>query len=614
MSSVDSLAARLLSATLMFDRASLEALEALAAESDRRVLRRGEVLVRESDPSDRFFIVLSGRFTVHRGDKAVSIAEIGQGELVGEVGFFAGLPRTATVLAARDSIVLEIRGSQFEKAAEALPSLRQAVTTFLARRFAVQSPSSSLLRQSARIRTLAIIPAGGSRMSPLFLRHLQEAFDTSTRARFVTRADIHTRFAGLPVDGQPVLNWLNELEAKTEIIVYIADEEANEWTRVCIRQADTVLFLADASCSPRLNRSEALALSVHPPSTGRLVLIHDNRSIAVSGTSAWLDERPHVGHHHHVALKDGSDIQRLVRFISGKARGFVAAGGGSLGSAHLGVYKAFVEAGTRFDYFGGTSSGAAMMAGIARGLDPEQIDQGTHDIFIKGRAFRRLTLPHFALLDHKVFDRALRAEYSEVLIEDLWLPFFALSTNLSSRRPHVHRRGKLWQAVRASGSIPGVLPPFFTADGDMLVDGGIMNNLPLEQMKELKNGPNVVVSLGSNGPQKYHVDYDRIPGASELAVAWLNPFGRAGLPKVPSMLHVIVASMLAHRPQDIALGEEDLLVCPPLSNPIGFMDWSRHSELFADAYVWTSRWIEDRSRQDDPGLRAVLGSSHRSRA
>ena len=249
-----------------------------------------------------------------------------------------------------------------------------------------------------------------------------------------------------------------------------------------------------------------------------------------------------------------------------------------------------------------------MMAGFARGLDAEQIDRATHDIFITSRAFRRPTLPRFALLDHKTFDRALRAEYSDVLIEDLWLPFFALSTNLSSRQPHVHRRGKLWQAVRASGSIPGVLPPFFTAEGDMLVDGGIMNNLPLEQMKELKTGPNVVVRLASSGPQKYNIDYDRIPGASELAVAWLNPFGRAGLPKVPSMLQVIVASMLAHRPQDVALGVEDVLVSPEVSSTISFMDWNRHSELFSDAYDRTARWIEERLRQNDTGLKAVLGT------
>jgi NTE family protein len=608
MSSVDSRAAKLLSATLMFDRASLLALEALAAESDRRLLRRGEALVREGDPADGFFIVLSGRFTVHKGDAMVPIAEIAQGELVGEVGFFAGLPRTATVLAARDSIVLEIRRNRFEKAAEALPSLREAVTTFLARRFAMQSPSSSRLEEPARIRTLAIIPAGGSRISSVFIRDLQKAFAATTRAQFVARGDIHARFPGLPIDDPLILNWLNELEAETEFIVYVADDEPTEWTQVCIRQADTVLLLANASCSPRLNPSEELALSVHPPSAGRLVLIHDKRSATVSGTPAWLDERPHIGQHHHVALGDGPDIQRLVRFISGKALGFVAAGGGSLGSAHLGVYKAFVEAGACFDYLGGTSSGAAMMAGFARGLDAEQIDRGTHNIFIKSRAFRRPTLPHFALLDHKAFDRALRAEYGDLLLEDLWLPFFALSTNLSSRQPHVHRRGKLWQAVRASGSIPGILPPFFTADGDMLVDGAIMNNLPLEQMKELKTGPNIVVNLGSSGSQKYAIDYDRIPGASELAVALLNPFGRARRPQVPSMFHVIAASMLAHGRQNIAVCEEDVLVCPEISSTISFMDWSRHSELFSGAYDHTTRWIEERLRQNDSGLRAVLGA------
>ena len=610
MSSADSLAARLMSATLMFDRASLLALEALAAESDRRVLRRGEVLVREGDPSDRFFVVLSGRFTVHKGDRIGSVAEIAQGELVGEIGFFAGLPRTATVLAARDSIVLEISRNHFEKAAEALPNLREAVTISLARRFATQSPILSGLQKPAKIRTLAIIAAGGSRISPVFIRHLQQEFAAVTRAQFVSRLDVHAKFAGRPIDDQPVLNWLNELEAQAEFVVYVADEEPNEWTRVCIRQADTVLLLANASSSPRLNTSEELALSVHPPSTGRLVLIHDNRSAAVSGTSAWLDERPHVGQHHHVALEDASDIQRLVRFISCKARGFVAAGGGSLGSAHLGVYKAFVEAGGRFDYLGGTSSGAAMMAGFARGLDAEQIDRGTHNVFVKSRAFRRPTWPRFALLDHKAFDRALREEYGDVLIEDLWLPFFALSTNLSSRQPHVHRRGKLWQAVRASGSLPGVLPPFFTADGDMLVDGAIMNNLPLEQMRELKTGPNVIVSFGSSGPQKYPIDYDRIPGRSELAIALLNPFGRARLPQVPSMLQVIAASILAHGPQDIAVGDEDVLVCPQVSSTISFMDWSRHSELFSDAYDRTAQWIEERLRQNDSGLRAVLGNAH----
>jgi NTE family protein len=146
----------------------------------------------------------------------------------------------------------------------------------------------------------------------------------------------------------------------------------------------------------------------------------------------------------------------------------------------------------------------------------------------------------------------------------------------------------------------------------MLVDGAIMNNLPLQQMRDLKTGPNVVVSFGSSAQQKHQIDYDRIPGASELAVTLLNPFGRASLPLVPSMLHVISACMLVHGPQEIAVRDDDVLVCPQPSFTVGFMDWSRHSELYLDAYESTMRWIEERLRQNDSALRALLAPSSSS--
>jgi predicted acylesterase/phospholipase RssA len=113
--------------------------------------------------------------------------------------------------------------------------------------------------------------------------------------------------------------------------------------------------------------------------------------------------------------------------------GFVAGGGGALGSAHLGVYKAFSEAGAVFDVFGETSAGAAVAAALAMGLDAEDIDARTHNIFVTNRAFRRFTLPYYGLLDHKAFDRALRTVYGDLLIEDLWRPFFAISANLADR-------------------------------------------------------------------------------------------------------------------------------------------------------------------------------------
>ena len=200
---------------------------------------------------------------------------------------------------------------------------------------------------------------------------------------------------------------------------------------------------------------------------------------------------------HHVALEDQADIDSLIRFMSGRALGFVAAGGGSFGSAHVGIYKAFRERGVVFDIFVGTSVGSAMAAGFAKNHEADHLERGTHEIFVRSRSFRRPTWPRYALLDHKAFDRALADQYgAQCRIEDCWRPFAAVATNLSTHNLELIRSGLLWQAVRASSAIPGLLPPFYTPEGAMLVDGCLIDNVPLAQMHQLKSGPNLVVHFG----------------------------------------------------------------------------------------------------------------------
>ena len=129
---------------------------------------------------------------------------------------------------------------------------------------------------------------------------------------------------------------------------------------------------------------------------------------------------------------------------------------------------------------GGTSGGAAMAAAFAMGTAPDDVDRATHDIFVTNKAMRRYTWPRYSLLDHKHFDDQLVRYYRGVDIEDLWIPYFAVSTNLTSHDLHRHRHGDLWAAVRASGSMPVLLPPYYTADGHMLVDGAILDNVPVQ--------------------------------------------------------------------------------------------------------------------------------------
>lgn len=327
----------------------------------------------------------------------------------------------------------------------------------------------------------------------------------------------------------------------------------------------------------------------HGAVNARLVLLHSSRSAAVSGTARWLNGRA-VQMHHHTALDDTGDVKRIARFVRGRATGFVAGGGGALGSAHLGVYRAFAEAGWSFDLLGGTSVGAAMVAGLAMGASPDRVDVGTHNIFVRSRAFRRLTLPWFSLLDHTVFDRALQEEYGDVRIEDLWIPFFAVASDVSNGRPAIIREGPLWEAVRASSAIPGVLPPFFTDAGSMLVDGGLMNNVPLDVMQQLKTGPNVVVALSAPRP-RYHVPYHAIPGLWGTLRALVNPLARRRLPAIPSAVQVITSSLLAGRTDGLTLGEHDILLRPPAPPGTRFSSWNRHAETYRAGYEYAVEWL-----------------------
>src|SRR5262249_43402643 len=445
----------LLAAVPGLEGRALKDLETLAAEAEQLELRRGEILVRQGDPSDTLYFVLSGRFAVRFEDAPERTAEIAQGQPIGEIGFFANLPRTATVVALRDSSVLAISRRQFQRISETSSALGDAGIASLATR--LSQAVVPAVTAPAAVRTVALMAAGGSRSSDRFVSSLREVASRGSRVIFLTESDVATRLAGASFDDAACSSWLNSLEADADLIFYIADDALTDWTRKCIRQADALLLVAEAGAVTDLNPSETFAFTLHPSAARRLVILHQQRTNVASGTGSWLESRA-VSMRHEAALQDTADVQRLFRFMSGRAVGFVAAGGGALGSAHLGVYKALCEAGADFDIFGGTSSGAAMAAALAAGAEPARVDEGTHNIFVKSRVFRRPPLPRYALIDHKAFDRALQAEFGEAMIEDIWKPFFAVSSNLSNHRPRIHRRGPVWHALRASGSIPGVLP------------------------------------------------------------------------------------------------------------------------------------------------------------
>ena len=574
----------------------------LAAELHTLSLKRGQTLVRQGETADALFIIVTGRFAVTLDGNRIPIAELGPGQPVGEIAFLAGGVRTATVTALRDSLVLRLGWADFEALSAKSPSIWRTLTVTLARRLADANVSRPP-PPDPRPRTLALIRAGDSALPPAFVDRLVDALAGNVVLLDAQRArDVLP--AGAALDSTEATRALNALEGRTDYVLYLADPELTPWSEKTIRQADLVLATAWHAAGERPNRLERLAAELLPADAQRLVLLHGARG-TITGTARWLTDR-RIAMHHHVALGEPEDIARLSRFIHGTARGLVACGGGAYCAAHVGLYKALQQTGVAFDMMGGTSGGSAMTAAFAMGTAPDDVDRATHDIFVTNRAMRRYTWPRYSLLDHRHFDDQLARYYRGVDIEDLWIPYFAVSTNLTSHDLHRHRRGDLWAAVRASGSMPVLLPPYYTEDGHMLVDGAILDNVPVKVMHELKSGPNVVVSFSLPKHERFEVDYSALPGRGDLLKRIVTPWLRGTLPAAPGVGTVLMRAMMANRQEfDRHLRPEDLLLVPPIPPDLGLLDWHRHSELMQGTYQWA---VHELARLQAAGHPALASS------
>ncbi len=581
---------------------------ALAAELETRTLKRGDVLVRQGDAADALYIALSGRFAVTLEGRRDPITEIGPNQPIGEMAFLTEGKRTATVTALRDSLVLRLGRAEFERLSAKCPSIWRTITSALSQRLAATTVSEAPA-PDPRPRTITIVRAGEAPVPQEFIAALTSVFCAASRTLVLDAAKAAELLPkGVALDSAEATQTLNELESSYDYVIFLADVDVTPWSQKAVRHADLVLGVGTHAANPTPSRLEKLAHEFVSPEARRLVLLHPHRKF-ITGTSRWLRWRQ-VAMHHHVAMDSRGDVERLFRFINGTAVGLVCCGGGALCAAHVGLYKALIERGLEFDIMGGTSAGAAMVGAFAMGKHPDDIDRGTHDIFVTNRAMQRYTWPRYSLLDHSHYDRQLRRYFGGVNIEDLWVPYFAVSTNLSSYALHRHDRGDLFEAIRASGSIPVLLPPVYTKNGEMLVDGCLLDNVPIRTMHELKSGPNVVVSFDIPELQRFEVDYEALPSRAELIQMSLNPFTRGQLPDAPGLTTVLMRSLMANRHDfNRQLKDEDLLLVPPIPDDMGILDWQRHTELVELTYHWGHAQMDAIEKTGHPVLASARAAA-----
>jgi len=491
----------------------------------------GQALFHQGDPGTDLFLLISGRLQVSVRDKAGfdrKVAEINKSEIVGEMAMFTGDKRTASIYAMRDSDLVRISREAFERIINSHPGIMMYFIQFLIKRMQDMATSS---KQLGRTLNIAVVPAGVDAPLADFSGRLVQSLATygKTLRLNSNSVDSHWGVSGMAQNTGTTPNsirltsWLDEQVNSYTNIVYEADPTATPWTMRCLQNADRILIVARADGDPLPGKLErALFASDSEIHTAHhiLILIHADGSRLPSGTDRWLQERQ-VESHYHVRWDKDADFHRLARILTGNAVGLVLGGGGARGLAHIGVIRALNEAGIPIDMIGGTSMGAMISSLYAMGKDYQGITAAEKEA-IANKPFTEFTLPLISLIRSKRLDNSVKSLYGDITIEDLWLNYFSISSNLTTAEMIVHRKGNLGKSVRASAALPGIVRPVIE-DNCLLVDGGLFNNIPADIMKEICGGYVIMVNVSPDEDLRVADEHRTCPSNMEMIWSHLNP-------------------------------------------------------------------------------------------
>ncbi len=558
-------------------------------------LEVGDTLYRQGAGGSSMHIVLTGRLrvAVRQADGSTHvIAHPQPGEVVGEMAWLTGAPRAATVQAVRDSTLGMLQREDLDALIARHPDVFSRIARMIiARLTGTQSHVHGHLGKRPGTRTIMLVPLHDSIARADFSRNLRQAL---LRFGSVLQLDSRSVAARLGARAETTTvasygRFLDDCERSYDYVILEADAEPSAWTRKCYGYADRIILVADATRPPEPTPFEDWLIEEmqrHGAYAEVDLVLLQRHAALPQGTREWLKPRQ-VARHHHLRLGVHADMARLARFLSDNTVALVLAGGGARGFAHLGVIRALHEAGIPVDAVGGTSFGALAATGVARGLSDEEIIEEQRIAFTHDDPLGDYTLPIISMIRGDRLDRVLR-KYLPMDIEDLWLPFFAVSSDLTTNQVRVHERGPLWRAIRASVSLPAILPPAIE-DGHLLIDGGVLNNLPVDYMRERMQGHVIAVDLAVE--QEYRLARDSVPGTLEYLQSRLFP-GRTPIP-APTISQVIMKlTTLASRKEiESAHKLADLYLNPQL-DAYDFLDWGHLREIVDIGYAYALPRIE----------------------
>ncbi|HLJ04418.1 MAG TPA: patatin-like phospholipase family protein [Solirubrobacteraceae bacterium] len=517
-----------------------ELLERLAAEVTEIGIRAGHWVLREGEPAHSMFIVASGRVAVlDEGPPEALLRTLRRGDVLGELALLREGVRSASARALRDTQLLELGRESFERLIETAPGFALGLTRTLGAQLAA---SRTPVAVSTPPRTIAVIG-----LDPGVAVH-------EVATALADELERHGTVARLQ-DGE--LETLHQAEADRDRLVLWPGADADEeWLELCVHESDLIVALTRGQPDPKwLSRATALE-GCEQLVLGRTRAIPDlkPRQLQVVSDSAQVP----------------AALAALARRLAGRSLGVVLSGGGARALAHIGVLDELRAAGLQIDRIGGVSLGALVAAAVAGGTPQEEMYVAAQRYFVDSSPSTDFVPPVYSILRGSKTRRLLREFFGDRRIEELPRRFFCMSCDLIAREPVLHRTGPIVDAVYPSLAIPAIFPPAVTADGRLLVDGGVLDNLPVAEMARTGEGPVIAVDVTARGGRDRH-------SGRGLAARVESPLRRVltgSDGEIPRLTETMIRTMLVGS-ADVTLTARqhaDLVITPAVDG-VGLMEW-----------------------------------------
>uniref|UniRef100_A0A8C8H7T6 lysophospholipase n=1 Tax=Oncorhynchus tshawytscha TaxID=74940 RepID=A0A8C8H7T6_ONCTS len=514
---------------------------------DWMALEAGRAVYRQGDKSDSTFIVLSGRLrsviAKDDGKKALT-GEYGRGDLIGVVEALTHMNRATTVHAVRDSELAKLPEGALSSIKRRYPqvvtrlihllgqkilgNMQQVNGPLAASGLFLHTPSSKWDsgNPASNLSTVTILPVSLEVPLTAFTLELQHALSAIGPTLLLTSDIIKQRLGAAALDSvheYRLSSWLGQQEDIHRIVLYQSDDTLTPWTQRCIRQADCIIIVGLGEAEPTVGELERMLEGSAVRAQKQLVLLHREDGPPPQGTVDWLNMRSWISKHLHLSCPHRvfskrslpklremyerafqkppdrhSDFSRLARVLTGNTIALVLGGGGARGCSQVGILRAINEAGIPVDMVGGTSIGSLMGALYAEEKSSSRMRVRAREWAMDtGSIFKNvfdLTYPVTSMFSGASFNNSISSVFKDKQIEDLWIPYFNVTTDITASSMRVHTDGSLWRYVRASMSLSGYMPPLCDPkDGHLLMDGGYINNLPADVARSM--GAKVVIAI-----------------------------------------------------------------------------------------------------------------------